>query len=191
MQDINSLSQIFDLIVVDKSEGKLNFSKTIKNGKHYKVINDSVDYKLTHTRFDKIFENVLSDLSEFKKSKKVQFKFAKRNFFEKIFFKKNYSDIFKKIKSLSENYSWLIIPEKYLYIIVKSECYSENQNTYNSTMNCIGRFDNLNLYLNPDINSDKIYFGNYNSATILVRRDNSTLEYCLIEAGETTELQII
>jgi hypothetical protein len=58
-------------------------------------------------------------------------------------------------------------------------------------MNCIGRFDNLNLYLNADINSDKIYFGNYNSATILVRRDNSTLEYCLIEAGETTELQII
>ena len=191
MQDINSLSQIFDLIVVDKSEGKLNFSNTIKKGKSFEVKNEYVEYKLSLTQNDKLFDNVLIDLTNFKKLRKVKLKFFKRNFLEKIFFKRNYVNLLKKIKSISENYSWLIIPKKYLYIIKQFDSYSENQNGHNSILNCIGKFDNLNLYLNADINSDKIYFGNYNSATILVRIDNSTIEYFLIETGETTELQII
>jgi hypothetical protein len=191
LQEINHLSQIFDLITVDESEGRLNFSNTIKKGKSFEVKNEYIEYKLSLTQNDKIIENVLIDLTNFKKLTKIKLKFYKRNFLERIFFKRNYANLLKKIKSISENYSWLIIPKKYLYIIKKFDSYSENQNGHNSILNCIGKFETLNLFLNPNNEVDKLYFGNYNSATILVRRDNSKLEYYLIETGESTELQII
>ena len=195
MQQINLLNQFFDLIFVEKLEGKLNFSKTIKNKNSFKIVDEYVEYKLDTIKLDTIFQNVIKDLSNFKKINKIKLRFDKRNFIEKILFKNDYTNIFKKIKLISQNYSWIIIPTKHLNIITKSDFYvenSENRLSHNPLISCVGKFENLNLYLNPNVESDKLIFGNYDSATILVKIENELeVGYTLLENTEITELQII
>ena len=204
LSEINSLSQLMDLVLVPSNSGKIKSSKTIKENNKYKIIDEFAEYKLENLRISLtshnetigFFSKYITELKKFKKLEKTNFRFFKQNLIEKFFFKRKNSKLINKINEFKEKYSWIIVNKRVFKILEKSENYSENTDKDIYKVNCLGKLDLFNIYLNPDEKDDCIYFGNFQTSSLLINKntvESSTefqLNYLFVESGDSLQLQI-
>ena len=73
-----------------------------------------------------------------------------QGFFKKIFYQISNKDLFEKIKELSKGQSWLIIPKKLVDLFIEVGNLHENKVECESLIYNLGKFEDLNVYVNPD-----------------------------------------
>jgi hypothetical protein len=197
--DIKSLNLLINMVFVSSTIGRVERTKTIKVGNTLKEVDEPIDYtlkKYNPNQFNKkkyLLDNFFQSLNEFEKIDNTKFKYFKKNFFERIFFKRKQSLIIDKIKSYNLTYSWLIVSQKILDIIRKDKSFVKIESENNSYSILRGRLDNFNVFLNDSQNDDKVYFGNYDSAYFLVNQNSreSIIEYSFIQTGDIFILDVI
>ena len=106
-----------------------------------------------------------------------------QGFLRKIFNQTTKQDLFEKIQLLGNGHSWLIIPKKLVDFFVEVVISQPNQTESCPLIYNLGKFDNLNVYVNPNQLDSKIYFGNYESLTLIVDKNIDTKE---IKTNSTT-----
>lgn len=106
-----------------------------------------------------------------------------QGFFKKIFYQISKRDLLEKIQELSIGYSWLVIPKKLVDFFVEVGNLEENKAKCESLIYNLGKFEDLNVYVNPNQTDSKIYFGNYESLTLII---NKNLETKKIKTNSTT-----
>jgi hypothetical protein len=207
---LSSLDQIIETILVDDKTGTIEIFKTIKDVDSVRNITDNIEYKLKSTRLIiKSDENynkniIISDIDsetirnnkslydciarntnnifakEFSKLKNTinhQINYFNQGFFKKLLNKTTKEDFLNKTKELSQGYSWLIIPKNLI------ELFTIDGREPDSLIYNLGRFEDLNVYVNPDQIDSKIYFGNYSSLTLIINKNLETKE---IKTNSTT-----
>ena len=100
---------------------------------------------------------------------------------KKVFNQTTKKYLVEKIQQLSNGHSWLIIPKKLVDFFVEIGVSKLNKN--GSLIYNLGKFENLNVYVNPDQIDSKIYFGNYESLTLIINKNLETKE---IKTNSTT-----
>ena len=113
----------------------------------------------------------ISELKDFKNIQKFKFNYFNRNFFQKLLNRNSKKDLLKNILEISENCSWMIIPEFLSDIIEKSELFERNHTKSESIIYKFGKLSEVNVFINPDEKEANIYFGNYESLTILIDKN--------------------
>lgn len=142
----------------------------------------------------------IQELSRFEKIQKYEFNFFNQNIFKRLFFPNKHQDLINKFKEVGENMSWAIIPYKLLPQLYKSEELKLSKEDNEKLIYNLGSLNHIEIYVNPDDDSNKIYFGNYESIIILANKNmnifennqgmNYNIEYLFIENGLIKSLQI-
>jgi hypothetical protein len=153
---------------------------------------------------NKIFINELKD---FKNIEKDEYKFFNQNFLKRILNPNTEYNLVNKLLSFGHGCSWMIVPV-FLYDIIKdSRLFESSYNKSGSLIYQVGILNNIVIYLNPDQDESFVFYGNYDSAAIILNKKikedviKSTLvfsesksikiEYQFIELGKTKMLHII
>lgn len=111
---------------------------------------------------------------EFSKLKNIsyqQIKFFKQGFFKKLFNKTTNQDLFEKISEIGKNHSWIIIPNFLVDIFLNNKSFIKSGTEYSKLIYNLGTLENLIVYVNPNQKVSKIYFGRYESLTLIVNRN--------------------
>jgi hypothetical protein len=114
------------------------------------------------------------EFSKFKDTINHTINYFNQGFLQKIFNKTKNEEVISKIEELSRGNSWMIIPQKFVEIFRNSSKFQENKVENPSLIYNFGSIDDYQVYLNPNQRESKIYFGNYDSITLLVNRNLST-----------------
>lgn len=182
-QQIETLNRIASTIIVNDSEGKIETSEVIKSKNGFRNITNSVKYSLKKNQ-SSLLNSVFTDIKLF--ANKYQFRYYKLNFFQKIFSNKK-KVLLKNIDALSVDSSWIILPISLVNIIDSHQDFRANSNSIDNIL--IGFFDKKMLYKSPEVYSNEIIFGNYDSFDIIINQLNG--DYQLIEKNKITILELI
>ena len=148
------------------------------------------------------------ECSRLKNTIKHEIKYFKKNFLEKLFRKDNKESVLSKIEEIGTNYSWIVIPPSLLTIFDGAKTFYSSIKDNKKIIHIHGRFKNLNVYLNPDQSQQTIYFGRYDSLSLILNKkfnieDMKTLsefysdaktisiEYLFIENSPISSLTIL
>jgi len=152
--------------------------------------------------------NILSkELSKLKKVNLHKLNYFNQNFFKKVFSPTSQDKLFKQISDCSKGYSWMIIPSSLKDLFTNNKNFIKSDMGVKPIIHFIGCLDEVNVFLNPNQKESKIYFGNYESLTLIVNKNlsinevktNSTtytkgismeVNYLLIENSPLTVLEI-
>jgi hypothetical protein len=138
-----NLNLIFEEIKVDRLEGTLEVYKTVKRGERIERVIKKHHYKLEKNSSEDVFKNLQMD--------SMTFKFFKRNFFERIFFKKNKSHLLKMILRESSGFSWILCPGFFFEDLKSSDLFGEKLIfEFNSKNFIFGNFDSVTLLKNEE-----------------------------------------
>ena len=189
-EQIEILSRHFQLIVVDNSIGRIENTEVIKDGRSFKNVKKYINYKLTpnnneHTLFFNVIQSFKS-LENFEQVETQNIKYLKLNFLEKIFLRNRKKRLMNKIQEMSKGVSWIIIPN------LVSEQFLKLQDFISNTSNdkiFFGTYNNISIFINPNIISNEIYFGDYNSFKIIINSDN--LDFSSIDKSKLKVLHLI
>jgi hypothetical protein len=118
-----------------------------------------------------IFSNELENL---KNTELHKINYFKQNFFSKIFRRMSNSKLEKEIDRLSEKSSWMIISENLMCEFKKFKLFTENNTEPDKFIHLVGKFGEVNVFVNPNEKKTKIYFGNYDSLTLIANENVST-----------------
>jgi len=137
------------------------------------------------------FENVDSD----------NFNLFSQNMFKKIFNPNTNEDLINKFLDFGMGMTWAIVPYNLLSLFYESDKLNLCKESNEKIIYRLGRMENIDVYINSDDESNKIYFGNYDSILILAnkfinivennRGKNYNFEYLFIEQGKIKKLQVI
>jgi hypothetical protein len=151
----------------------------------------------------------ISELKSFKNIQRSSYRFFNQKFFAKLFKKNTENDLVEQILTLGRNCSWAILPRFIFDVIRDSEWFDATNMISESIIFNAGKLDDLNIYVNPDEDESMIYFGNYDSITIVINKNikedelksgsfhkdgkSIVVEYLFIENlnGVTKSLQVI
>jgi len=153
--------------------------------------------KCVSTDLNKLF---IQELNRFKDVEKHDFNLFSQNIFNKIFYPNTKDGLISKFIKLSQGMSWAIVPYNLLNIFYNTDklklCKEEND----KLIYHLGTIENIDVYINPDDISGKIFFGNYNSIIILAKKYmnifennqgmNYNFEYLFLEQGLIKSLEV-
>ncbi len=111
-----------------------------------------------------IFSNELENL---KNTELHKINYFKQSFFSKIFRRMSVSQLEKEIDKLSTKSSWMIISKNLMSLFNKFKLFTENQTECDKFIHLVGKFGDINVFVNPNEKKSKIYFGNYDSLTLI------------------------
>ena len=114
------------------------------------------------------------EFSKFKDTINQTINYFNQGFLQKIFNKTKNEQVVSKIEEIAKGNSWMIIPQKFVEIFRSSSKFQENKVENPSLIYNFGNIGDYQIYLNPNQRESKIYFGNYDSITLLVNRNLST-----------------
>ena len=114
------------------------------------------------------------EFSKFKDTSNQTINYFNQGFLQKIFNKTKNEQVVSKIEEIAKGNSWMIIPQKFVEIFRSSSKFQENKVENPSLIYNFGNIGDYQIYLNPNQRESKIYFGNYDSITLLVNRNLST-----------------
>lgn len=114
------------------------------------------------------------EFSKFKDTINQTINYFNQGFLQKIFNKTKNEQVISKIEEIANGNSWMIIPQKFVEIFRSSSKFQENKVENPSLIYNFGNIGDYQIYLNPNQRESKIYFGNYDSITLLVNRNLST-----------------
>lgn len=134
-----------------------------------------------------IVDMFISELKDICKIKHSKFNYFNRNKIYNLFFKSDPNKLVDRIISFSGNSSWIIVPGFIFDIIKKSDRFCEYPKT-NSVIKCLGKLGEISVYLNPSNKEGTIYFGNYDSLTIII---NKNIGFSLDEFSQNKNGSII
>ena len=109
--------------------------------------------------------------------------FSNRGFFKKLFYPNDYKSIFKKIKECSVGNSWMIIPKTLTKIFEKNPLFIETEFDCEFIIHRMGLLEDISVFINPDQKENCIYFGNYESLTLIINKNLTIKE---IKTNSTT-----
>lgn len=102
-----------------------------------------------------------------------KWKYFGRNFISKLFIHRDKKLLVKKILEVGANFDWVIISPRVLKSIENSNYFFKLEPAFNSTISNNGylKIDNLRIdvYVNVDLEKEKIWFGNYKSMTLILK----------------------
>lgn len=211
------------IIEVEKSYRELNTIKFVRTEIAYELKNHRVISKKLHSQnivisdiMDKstisvdksicrcvstdLNKMLIQELNNFKGIVENEFNLYSQNFFKKLLFKSTEKQLIEKFIKVGENMSWAIVPYNLLHIFFESDklelCKDENE----KIIYHLGKIGNIDIYINPDDESGKIFFGNFNSILILANKyinvyensqgTNYNFQYLFIEQGPIKTLQV-
>jgi hypothetical protein len=103
----------------------------------------------------------------------IKWKYFNRNFLSRLFLPKQRKDLIKKILEIGVNFDWIIISPRVLKSIENSNYFFKLEPAFNSTISNNGylKIDNLRMdvFVSPDLEKEKIWFGNYKSITLILK----------------------
>ena len=138
-----NLNLIFEEIKVDSNEGKIEVLETVKIDERIETIVNQYHYKLEKISSQELLNRCKKDC--------IKYKFFKRNFFEKLIFKRDKNHLLKFIFDKSSNYSWILCPKYFLSDIKSSKVFSEKLVFESDDENFIfGNFDSAIIIKNGE-----------------------------------------
>jgi hypothetical protein len=159
-------------------------------------INKSV-CKCVSSDLNKLF---IQELNRFSDVESFEFNLFSQNILQKMLFPNTKSDLIEKFIKVSNGMSWSIIPYNLLHIFYNSEKLILNKEDDDKIIFHLGSIEGCEIFVNPDDESGKIYFGNYDSILILANKNmtiyeniqgmNYHFEYLFLEQGRIKSLQI-
>ena len=193
--------------LIIKNHKKHNSTVIISDLPNSKTIIDNKS--VCHCLSSDINNIFISELKSFKGTQKFSYRFFNQSFLMKLIKKNTEFDLVEYIINLGKDCSWAILP-KFIFEIVKdSEWFDATNMISESIIFNAGKLDDLNIYVNPDEDESMIYFGNYDSITIIINKNikedelksgnfhkegkSVVVEYLFIEnlSGLTKSLQVI
>jgi len=154
--------------------------------------------KCVSSDLNKLF---IQELSRFEKTEHHTFNLYKQNFLSKIFNPKTKEDLINKFLEISNGMSWAIVPYNLINIFFESEKLELSKEDNEKIIFHLGTMEKIHIYINPDDESGKIFFGNFDSMIILANKymniyENSNgvnynFEYLFIEQAPIKSLQVI
>jgi hypothetical protein len=120
--------------------------------------------KNTNNIFAKEFFNL-------KKLEKHELSFFKQPFFKKIFSPVTEKDVFNKIDQIGSNYSWIIIPNIFKSFFINNKDFTTQDYSDKKIIHNFGKYKDLNVWVNPDQKAQTIYFGKYDSLTLIINKN--------------------
>lgn len=189
--------------------------KKYKNNKSLLVISDIPNIKTLVTDLD-IPKCILSNINSIFLSElninsiKENFNYYKQNHFKKLISPNTEVDLFNKIINVGKDFSWIILPKSIITLLqnyIIFENINDNENDCKLSIVNIGKMNNMNVYTYDTLDSKTIYFGNYDSFTIIVNnnikeeevKDNNShreekticIDYLFIKNNNIKSLNII
>jgi hypothetical protein len=144
---------------------------------------------------------LIQELNKFEKTEEQTFNLFSQNFLRRFFNPKTQSDLIEKFTEMSKNSSWAIIPYSLSKIFYQTDRLELNKENDDRLIYHLGRIEKTDIYINPDDNSNKILFGNFDSMIILANKymnifDNAqgrnyNFNYLFIEQSPIKSLQVI
>jgi len=134
-----NLNLIFEEIKVKDFEGTIEILKTVKKAERIETIISKHQYKLEKKSSQDLLNSCQID--------SINYKYFKRNIFEKIFLKKDINHLLRLISKESSYYSWILCPTIFLNDVKSSDIFLKK--------------------LVFEWEMEYLLFGNFNSATII------------------------
>lgn len=152
---IKSGHEMHDIIISDVPS-----SRTITK-------NQSVDRKAS----DNINSIFINELDKFKNTQNIEFPFFRKGLLPKIMGWNRKSKLIEKITDCSKGCSWMIVSNDIFEILESTEKFEKIKNTSRTIFKSVGKMGDTNVYLNPSEERNVIYFGNYDSITLVINRN--------------------
>jgi hypothetical protein len=134
-----NLNLILEEIKVKDFEGTIEILKTVKKAERIETIISKHQYKLEKKSSQDLLNSCQID--------SINYKYFKRNIFEKIFLKKDINHLLRLISKESSYYSWILCPTIFLNDVKSSDIFLKK--------------------LVFEWEMEYLLFGNFNSATII------------------------
>jgi hypothetical protein len=110
----------------------------------------------------------ISELKSSKKTIRDSFNYFSQSLIKKMINKNTDEKLLKKIVEYGKESSWVIIP-KFLFDILKtSKLFTPVDCPINTLITNVGKLDNLSVYVNTQNEESELFFGNYDSLTIII-----------------------
>ena len=113
----------------------------------------------------------ISEIKSFKNTQKFKYSFFKQNLFKKLFNKNTEKNLIDYILDIGKDCSWIIVPFFIFDIIKKYELFDSNSSGSESLIYNAGKLSNINVYVNVDRDESIVYFGNYDSVSIIINKN--------------------
>lgn len=153
--------------------------------------------KCVSSDLNKLF---FQELNRFESTENFEFNLFSQSIFKRLLNPNKNKDLINKFIEVSDGMSWAIIPYNLLHIFYESDKLTLSKEENDKIIYHLGSIEGVNIYVNPDDNSGKIFFGNFNSIIIIANRNmnifddkkgrNYNFEYLFLEHGKTKSLQI-
>ena len=154
--------------------------------------------KCVSSDLNKLF---IQELNRFEKTEEHKFNLYSQNFIQKIFRPNSNSDLIDKFIEISNGYSWAIVPYNLVSIFYSTDKLDLTKDDNEKIIYHLGKIEGVDIYINPDDNSGKVFFGKFDSMIILANKFmnifennqgmNYNFEYLLIEQSPIKSLQVI
>jgi len=130
-----------------------------------KLVCECISQRLNHDFLD----TITSDL------KVENWTFFNQGIIRRLFHKRRNLDLINKIFQTAFDSNWIIISNSTYSILSKSTLFKENSNKSDSIIKNVGQLNldqlSINVYLNTELVDDVIYFGRYDSVSIVVNKN--------------------
>lgn len=148
----------------------------------------------------------VSEIKSFKRTQKFKYSFFNQNLFKRLFNKNTEQNLIDYLLDLGKDCSWIIVPFFIFDIIKNSEFFEPNDSVSESLIYNTGKLSDINVYVNMDEDESVVYFGNYDSISIIINKNikedtvksvsfykngkSIVVDYLFIETGVTKYLVI-
>lgn len=111
---------------------------------------------------------------------KEKWSFFNQNIIRRLFSKRSKTDLVNRIFEMGKDSNWVIITKSVYMILKKSNFFSDNTNNSDSIIKNVGQLKldqlSINVYLDSDSEENVIYFGRYDSVSIILNKNLSVKE---------------
>lgn len=160
----------------------------------------SVDKSICKCVSSNLNKLLIQELGGFKELINFEFNLFSQNIFQKIFFKNTNDELIEKFIEFGKDMSWAIIPYNLLHIFFQSNILELIKEDNDKIIYHLGKIEHIDIYVNPDDDSGKIFYGTFNSVLILANKyvnifennqgTNYNFQYLFIEQGPIKSLQV-
>jgi hypothetical protein len=140
------------------------------------------------TDVNKVF---ISELKSFKNIQKRNFKYFNQSILKRLINPNKDSDLVKCIMDYGSDCSWIIVPTFINQILSDSEWFDSKHEISESLIYHAGHLGDLSVYVNPDEEESTVYFGNYDSITIIINKNIQLEEYKSLSYDNSDMIMVV
>ena len=165
-EDINYKLKTTRLLI--KSNLLMDNTLVISDIDEETISNNSCIFDCIAKNTNNIFAKEFFNLKKLEKHELVYFK---QPFLKKVFGPVTEKDVFNKIDQIGSNYSWIIIPNDFKSLFTNNKDFISQDYSDRKIIHNFGKYKDLNVWVNPDQKVQTIYFGKYDSLTLIINKN--------------------